>query len=72
MINGGDLTYTAMIQSGSFSKDVSQTLEKDMLLYTTPWERRVEYLYYNNYITKEQYDNIVATTPPSDAGNGWT
>ncbi len=72
MINGGDLTYTAMIQSGDFSKGVSQTLEKDMLLYTTPWERRVEYLYYNNYITKEQYDNIVATTPPSDAGNGWT
>ena len=65
MINGGDLTYTAMIQSGSFSKDVSQILEKDMLLYTVPWERRVEYLYYNNYITKEQYDNIVATTPPS-------
>ncbi len=71
MINGGELTYTVTLQSGTFSQEISYTRLIDNKYWGPVWEIRAEYLYYNNYITKEQYDNIVATTPPSDAGNGW-
>lgn len=63
MINGGELTYTVTLQSGTFSQEISYT--RPDIVWGPIWEIRAEYLYYNNYITKEQYDNIVATTPPS-------
>ena len=62
MINGGELTYTVTLQSGTFSQEVSYTRQINDY-WGAVWEIRAEYLYYNNYITKEQYDNMVDAAP---------
>ena len=67
MIAGKELTYTCTVISGSFSYDASGVCDTGAY-HGVIWEIRAEYLYYNNYITQEQYDNIVATTPPSEIG----
>ncbi len=65
MIAGKEMTYTCTVISGNFSYDASGVCDTGAY-HGVIWEIRAEYLYYNNYITKEQYDNIVATTPPSE------
>ena len=66
MINGDECLYTATVVCGELSQQVQGKVNwKSAYIY---WEWRAQYLYYNNYITQEQYDNIVATTPPSEIG----
>ncbi|MBQ9079496.1 MAG: hypothetical protein IJY27_00300 [Clostridia bacterium] len=62
MISGAEINYTATIVYDDLSQTVTYPVSWEHLYY---WEWRVGYLYYNNYITKEQYDNIFATTEPS-------
>ena len=65
VINGDECLYTATVVCGELSQKVQGWVNWKSYIY---WEWRVQYLYYNNYITQEQYDNIVATTPPSEIG----
>ena len=69
MVSGDKTNYTATVVCGDLSETAScEVWWKSKYNY---WEWRVQYLYYNNYITKEQYDNIVATTPPSEILPNW-
>lgn len=64
MINGTEINYTATVICGDISN--YDTLLVRIQNYYVVWEWRVDYLYYNNYIDKAQYDEIYRTTEPSD------
>lgn len=65
MINGSESKYTATITCGDFSTQASETVWWEAC---RPWEWRVGYLYYNNYIDKAQYDEIFSTREPTKSG----
>ena len=65
MINGSESKYTATITCGDFSTQASETVWWEAC---RPWEWRVGYLYYNNYIDKAQYEEIFSTREPTKYG----
>lgn len=63
MIEGGTVYYRAKITCGELVVDTYHELRTEY--FSIYWEWRVDYLYYNNYITQDRYDEIVRTKEPS-------
>ena len=65
MIEGTDISYSGKIQCGGVDVATVSNTTNIMFYLAGYWEWRVNYLYYNNYITKAQYDEIFSTREPS-------
>lgn len=65
MIEGTDISYSGKIQCGGVDVAAVSNTTNILFYLAGYWEWRVNYLYYNNYITKAQYDEIFSTREPS-------
>lgn len=65
MIEGTDISYSGKIQCGGVDVATVSNTTNIMFYLAGYWEWRVNYLYYNNYITKAEYDEIFSTREPS-------
>lgn len=61
MISGGTLIYSGVINCGELSVKARYEFNVDFLMCYVEW--RLDYLYYNNYITAERYAELIASIP---------
>lgn len=63
MIYGGTLIYSGVISCSELSIEASYEFNVDFLMCYVEW--RLDYLYYNNYITAERYAELIASISPA-------